>query len=1301
MSPTPNGFHVVLVVQYCSSAVINEGFSRFQSKFPEFFSKVSLFFVEDIESENIAPESLQIALQTAELVLIDVRSNRITARVLQDEFAKRDDVTVVTLLGAGTEMLGLTRLGSFHLGALMGKFAGKGKQVLVQPSPKEDIEVFHEAEPKRDFSLKIVYALRKVMAILGTIIPFGSTKMLKDIFQLMKWWESGKADNFVCILEWIARKYMGLSIKKKDRQRPSKFVPAAFWHPDTGDWPVSLQKFLKKHPLDPDKPTLLVIFYGGYHYNTSVAPVRDLFARYGNQWNIVPFYTDGVFTTKYLTKYFPPADVPFDAMLSLIWFPFNGGPGGGNLSLTHEILNSWNVPAFLGVGLYNQMLEDFQARPEGLSPVQILATVIFPEMDGLVDPIPILAQREEQVQFGGVSRRTVQPYLFQDNIDLMMQRIEARVNLRELPNSEKRVALILLNYPPGESNLGNAAYFDGLLSTVHLLREFQARGYNVDDQQLPDDYRDPQVLKNWLIRNGFVNAAKWTVLEERIEENRERLALVGIPLSRYLAWYEGLDAGLRAEVERVWGPPPGKVQVVADTLYLPVTRLGNIILAIQPSRGDVEDLEKSYHDNTLPPHHEYLAFYYYLRYELDVHAMVHVGTHGTLEFLPGKEVGLTAASCYNHSMVDAIPHFYIYQISNTSEGMIAKRRSLATLLSYQLPPFGDNGVETALAPLEEKIHQLAEAREMNNPALAELETGILGLARETGIEAGTIEELEGELVKLKSALIPEGLHVFGRGYDAVATVEFLWNVQPMIPHRPNLYEYLADHFGLPARARENLAAYVREDPTEETRVEVTKVGKTLLAAFIDGSAPEHLRAQFPTLSFLTTQEFPGLVSLIRKIANHSQNPQEIQSLFSALNGDHIPVKMGGDPVRTPAVLPSGSNLYQFNPQFVPTAMAMKRGWQAAEQTLALYKEEYGAYPKNIAVVLWGFETAKTHGETVGEILGYMGVKLSGLETWKREPELVPLAELGRPRVNVTINICGFMRDLFSHVLEILDDAVDLVVDAGEDGDLNFVKAQFQALHQAALEDGASEKDAEFAGRARIFGPAASEYGSILPTLVESGAWKSAGDLGEAYLNQMQYAYHKNTRARPAKKIFETQLKTVDAINQVRDSVAYAVTDLDHYYEFVGGLGQASKAAGKTNLPPIYISDTSTVKVETTSIKRAIARGTFTRTANPKWVKGMLQHDYSGGKKVADRVNYLMGFAATTEQVDDQTWNQVYNTLVDNEEIRGIMRQNNIYAFHEAISDMLESVQRGLWNATEEQMQKLKELYLELEGLIES
>ncbi|MBD3351442.1 MAG: hypothetical protein GF364_08140, partial [Candidatus Lokiarchaeota archaeon] len=765
-----NKCKLVMVIQYSSSVVVFEGIRQFQTKHNAFFSDIKVFYVEDIESEKMSSENLRTELMSADLVMIDVRSNRITAKTLIKTLKDQPETNAVVLMGTGMEIQGLTRLGDFNLGDVMNKFAKKDETEdsnTPKSEIKDDIEVFHEQAIDNSFKLKIVYTLRKIMKIFGSVLPFGSIRKIKQVFQLMEWWESGKTENFICILEFVTRKYMGLEIERRKRQKPLEFYKAAFWSPEKGDVQMDITKYVRKYPINKQKPTLLIIMYGSFHFNHSAVAVKKIYEMYSKSWNIITFYTDGVFTTKYLYEYMDTDDPPFDAVLSLLWFPFNGGPGGGDLNLTHSILKKWNKPVFLGIGLYNQKYQDFLKRKEGLTPIQILASVIFPEMDGLIDGVPVLCSKSESITLSNQKFELVMPYAFEDNIEFLMKRISARINLVKKPNKDKKVAIMMLNYPPGEANIGSAAYFDGIMSAINLIKQFKDRDYDVE---IPAgaNLDKPQEFKDWLIHNGVVNTPRFNALNNivnSIQSKNDTLRITALDTKKFKDWFETkLSKPLQKKVVKAWGQLPGDIQTIDNTIYLPIISFGNIYLSVQPSRGDVEDLERAYHDETLPPHYQYLAFYYYLTEELNIDAMIHLGTHGTLEFLPGKEVGLHQNYGYNYSMVDNIPHFYIYQISNTSEGMIAKRRSLGTLITYQLPEFIESNLNNEFLEIEEKIHLLEEAKSMENPTVDSLEQELLDLAKRRGIEAQNADEVAHEIMKAKTILIPSGLHIFGNAY---------------------------------------------------------------------------------------------------------------------------------------------------------------------------------------------------------------------------------------------------------------------------------------------------------------------------------------------------------------------------------------------------------------------------------------------------------------------------------------------------------------------------------------------------------
>ncbi|MEX2752800.1 MAG: cobaltochelatase subunit CobN [Candidatus Freyarchaeota archaeon] len=437
-----------------------------------------------------------------------------------------------------------------------------------------------------------------------------------------------------------------------------------------------------------------------------------------------------------------------------------------------------------------------------------------------------------------------------------------------------------------------------------------------------------------------------------------------------------------------------------------------------------------------------------------------------------------------------------------------------------------------------------------------------------------------------------------------------------------------------------------------------------------------------------------------EIVSHLEESREMDSLIQALNGNYVFPNLGGDPIRTPEVLPTGSNTYQFDPRLIPSDVAYERGVEIAEKTLKQYYDKNGKYPESVAVVLWGFETVKTRGETVGQILGYLGVRIVREKSiWFPKLKLIPLEELGRPRIDVVVNMCGFFRDMFPDTMKLLDEAFNMVASLDEEENKNYVKKHSEALYRELVREFSDEKMVKRLSNARIFGPRSGEYGTRLTRLIETSNWESESQVAEAYIASMNNVYAENIHGEQADKIYRKILSNVELVSQVRDTHEYEVTDLDHYYEFFGGLSKAVEDV-RGEKPEMLISDTTREQIKTETVDRAIQRGVRTRLLNPKWINGMLKHQYHGGQKIADRVEYLLGFAATTNKVENWIWSKVAEDYVFNEEMRKRLQENNKWALHEMMGRLLEANQRGYWQATQEELDKLRQLYLELEGELE-
>ena len=418
-----------------------------------------------------------------------------------------------------------------------------------------------------------------------------------------------------------------------------------------------------------------------------------------------------------------------------------------------------------------------------------------------------------------------------------------------------------------------------------------------------------------------------------------------------------------------------------------------------------------------------------------------------------------------------------------------------------------------------------------------------------------------------------------------------------------------------------------------------------------------------------------------------------------MEGGYTEPGIGGEPCRDPATLPTGRNTYQFDPRLVPSDAAYERGRQIAENTLAHYHELHGRYPKSTAVILWAFETAKTRGETVGQIFGYLGVRPVRKSPWQTTLEVLPLEELGRPRVDVTVQICGFFRDMFMNVVDLINQGFEIVSGLDEGPEDNFVRPHTEEALKT-LDPGMDPARARRIASARVFGPRPGEYGTRVTHLIETAAWESEDDIVSTFMASMNHLYCANIHGERQEQLYEARLSKVQLVSQVRDTHDYEIGDLDHYYEYFGGLTRTVEAVRGGEAPCQLITDTTKERVRTETVGAALERGVRTRLLNPKWIDHMLEHEVHGAQKVGERVENLIGMAATTHAVKDWVFSAVAERYLFDEAMRERMRDNNVYATEEIMRRLFEAQRRGYWNATDEEMEKLRDIYLELEGDIE-
>ena len=1232
--------------------------------------EMRLFPVNEIEQELVSEETFRSALVESDIVMVDVRGGNRTAAILLEVLPQTSN-TVIVLVGGATKIMRLTRMGSFKMDFIMARNESRPMKAIMRWVSGRFIARGFDLE---EMNTEVIYDADKLwrmmnnnpMMRMSRIFPFGPLKHARNWAQAIQYWSYRDKENIKNLLIHVASAYGCLEAKAN----PPKIQPqSGIYHPDAPRFFASLADYRRWRAWDKDK-TVGLLIYGGMHFGDSRPTADFLIRELEPEANVIAFYSNNLTYWKGMERFFFEEGRPIvDAILHVLWWRINGGPLGGSFGPTLTTLRKLDAPVLMTSIMAMNTIENWEKSKTGLSPLDLIGAVTMPELDGCIEPIPSagMADCGFEAALGSKARNMT---VIEDRCRKITRRTLNWIKLKHKSNAAKRVAIILYNYPPGEDNLGGgAAYLDVFESLLSLLRELRQKGYHVDS--MPES---KEALLSLFLNNGLVNSAEWTAPENS--------ACLTVSKSEYLEWFEESPQSLRAEMIETWGEPPGDVMSHRKELLIPGVILGNVFIGLQPTRGVHENPELACHDKNLPPHHQYVAFYRWIEKRFQADAVIHFGTHGTLEFLPGKEVGLSQ-NCSPDVLIGDLPNIYVYWIGNTSEATIAKRRGYATIISHMSPLFTTSGLYDDYADLEDLIHEYNEAEGKGLPRAEILHRELMKNAQELNL-TGSVEVIHDKLFEMKRAIIPRGLHILGQKYDETALVDFLTFVlrydrgevkslhKIVAQEKGYSYEGLLEHPDQRSNGRSH--AEILEEIEDQARSLIEDLVKR---REVDGSGTPAMRK---TLAFA--------LDLIKRC----EEGDETGGVLHSLDGGYIAPNHGGDPIRSPEVLPTGGNMYQFNPFKIPTPSAYERGSRIAEQMLAAYKHLHGEYPESVGIVLWGFETMNTNGETIGQILRLIGIKPI-LKEGGHFPELevIPLEELNRPRIDVVITACGIFRDTFPNLIELLDRAFKLVSELDEAQEANPVAKHTRELRQAGVEERLSHL--------RMFGPATSEYGTSLPTLIETSSWQEESQLTEAYISNMENLYGHNIHARKSPRVFQHLSSSVQVCSQIRDHHEYEVTDLDHYYEFLGGLSSAVERFSGDK-PEILLTDTTQEIAKTQDLAEAIDRGVRTRTCNPRWIGSMLDHGYDGALNVEDRVEYVLGLAATTGKVHNWVWDDIADRIALDDDVRQRMAEANPWATAKLVARLLEAEKRGYWEASEEKLDQLREIYLELEGEME-
>lgn len=1050
-----------------------------------------------------------------------------------------------------------------------------------------------------------------------------------------------------------------------------------------------------------DGPTVAVLYYRAQHLAGNTTYVEALCRAVEDAGaNPLPIFCASLRTA--------PADLletlrRADAMVVTVLAaggtkPAHAQAGGDDEAWDVAELAALDVPILQGLCLTSSR-EAWEANDDGMSPLDVATQVAVPEFDGRLITVPF--------SFKEIDADGLTAYVPDAERAARVAGIAVRhARLRRIPNADKKIALMLSAYPTKHARIGNAVGLDTPASTIDLLTEMRAAGYDVGpadgDDALPGlAAQDGDALIHALIAAGGQDP-DWLTAEQ-LEGNPIRISA-----ARYREWFATLPQDFRDGVEEHWGAAPGELYVDRSSdpdgeIVIAAIRAGNVVLMVQPPRGFGENPVAIYHDPDLPPSHHYLAAYRWIAANAEqggfgADAVVHIGKHGNLEWLPGKTLGMSA-SCGTDAALGDLPLIYPFLVNDPGEGTQAKRRAHATLVDHLIPPMARAESYGDISRLEQLLDEHSNISALDPAKLPAIRQQIWTLMRaakmdhdlglterpEEDVFDDMLMHVDGWLCEIKDVQIRDGLHILGRAPEGDAEVELvlamlrarqMWGGEQTVPG-------LREALGLSEAGDEDRGR------VDEVEARAHALVAAMAEANWDPAAADALSDDDTVrqiLRFAATEVVPRL----------RQTSGEIAQVLHALDGGFIAAGPSGSPLRGLInVLPTGRNFYSVDPKAVPSRLAWETGQAMAESLAARYRADHGEWPKSVGLSVWGTSAMRTSGDDIAEVFALLGVRPVWDEASRRVTslEVIDLAELGRPRIDVTVRISGFFRDAFPHVLALLDDAVRLVAGLDESPEDNYVRAHAQA-------DLAEHGDDRRA-TTRIFGSKPGTYGAGLLQLIDSKNWRDDADLAQVYTTWGGYAYGRGLDGVPASDDMRSAYKRIAVAAKNTDTREHDIADSDDYFQYHGGMVATVRALTGT-APEAYIGDsTRPDAVRTRTLSEETARVFRARVVNPRWLEAMRRHGYKGAFEMAATVDYLFGYDATTNVVADWMYEKLAETYVLDEQNRKFMSESNPWALHGISERLLEAVERKMWEEpSPEVLEGLRQVYLETEGELE-
>ena len=1182
--------------------------------------ELELFAATDWRKDPQRLERCRRAIAEADIVIATMLfvDEHIRA-ILPDLEARRDGCRAMVACMSAPQVMRLTRMGRLSMDgprSWLGRLAGGNRR--TSPGARQ------------------LAVLKRIPRILR-FIP-GKSQDLRAYFLTLQYWTSGSALNLLNMVRFLLNRYTNTEqdgpaagVKAKP---PAEYPDAGLYHPGIRD---KIADSLDTLPGGPqaDGGTVGVVLLRSYilagdtgHYDGAIRALES------RGLKVVPVFASGLDARPAIERFFLADDgIRIDVLVSLTGFSLVGGPAYNDSAAAVGLLSALDVPYVAAHPVEFQTIEEWERSPRGHLPVEATLMVALPELDGATGPMVVGGRTSTRSESGHSDMR-----VHEERAAMLAARVARLAALRRTPVAERRVAIVLFDYPPNGGNTGTAAYLSVFESVHRSLRALQAEGYRVPVPRSADELRARLLGGNSARFGTDANVHARIPVHEHVRRNR---------------WLE--------EIEAQWGPAPGRQLSDGASVFVLGERFGNVFVGIQPAFGYEGDPMRLLFDKGFAPTHAFCAFYRYLSEDFDAHAVLHFGTHGALEFMPGKQCGL-AEACWPDRLIGSLPNFYLYASNNPSEGTIAKRRSAATLISYLTPPVAKAGLVRGFQDIRSTIGRWRalpqDAGENERKSLIELirsQAAALDLVPADdghGDAEASVAGIRDALDELERTLIPHGLHVLGAAPDAAQRTELLMAMA---------------------------------EAAHGTRVQRDAID-TLVRG---GSVNDALRR-------CASQEGDELRAVLQDLASTAallKENAEIPAVLRALDGRFIPPAPGADLLQNPAVLPTGRNVHGFDPLRIPSPFAIEQGVRQAQRLLERHARDGNGFPESVALVLWGTDNLKTEGEPVAQALALIGAR-PRYDSYGRltGATLVPLADLGRPRIDVVVTLSGIFRDLLPAQTQMLAEAAFLAATADEPEDANFVRRNACAYRKA------HGGDMETAAL-RVFSNADGAYGSNVNNLVSSSRWQDEDELADVYLARKSFAYSRNGAISSQRALLSSALAGVELAHQNLDSVELGVTTVDHYFDTLGGISRAAEqASGRA--APVYISDQTQGSHVVRSLGEQVNLESRTRALNPKWYEAMLRHGFEGVRQIEVHVTNTMGWSATTRAVDPWVYQGLSDTFVLDDRMRERLAELNPKATTRIAGRLLEAHERNFWFPEESTLEALRQAADDLEDRLE-